>query len=119
MSRLDGVLERKKRRVEALNTALAGTLDHLRELGALKVILFGSLARGEADLGSDLDLLVVMPADRTGREWTRLVNMGLPREVATDVLVYAEDELARETPRNSFLRRTLSEGRVVYEKALQ
>jgi len=37
-------------------------VDHLRELGALKVTLFGSLVSGETDVGSDLDLLVVMPA---------------------------------------------------------
>ncbi len=119
MTDLNEALRRKKRRAEALDAALARAVGRLRDLGALRVTLFGSAARGETDLGSDLDLLVIMPATGTGREWMRQLNDKLSRDVAMDLLVFAEDEWERELPRNSFLRYVQEHGRVVYEKALQ
>ncbi len=116
---LDGVLRRKEMRARALREALSATVERLRQLGALRVTLFGSLARGETDLGSDLDLLIVMPATRSGRDWSRKLNAELARDVAMDLLVYAEDEWESELPRNSFLRHIEELGRVVYEKAVQ
>ena len=52
---------------------LARIADRLRErLGATRVIVYGSVARGEATIHSDIDLLVVAPSsDRTFR---RLVD---------------------------------------------
>ncbi len=79
VSRLEHILSRKKRREEKLRAALGSIVDQLRALGALKIVLFGSLARAEVDVGSDLDLLVIMPATRTGEEWTRLVYERLER----------------------------------------
>ncbi len=115
---LDGVLRRKEMRARALREALSATVERLKQLGALRVTLFGSLARGETDLGSDLDLLIVMPATSSGRDWSRKLNAELPRDVAMDLLVYAEDEWESELPRNSFLRHIEELGRVVYEKAI-
>ncbi len=119
MTSLEEARRHKADRARALDSALASAVGYLRGLGALRVILFGSVARGELDLGSDLDLLVVMPDTRSGREWIRLINAEIPRNAAIDLLVYAESELAREIPRNSFLRDIQERGRVVYEKALQ
>jgi len=119
MSRLDGILRDKDLRARELRAALASAVDYLRELGALKVTLFGSLASGETDVHSDLDLLVVMPATRSGREWTRVLYEQVPGDVAIDLLVYAENEWARELRVNTFLRDIQARGRVVYEKTLQ
>ncbi len=84
---------------------------------------YGSLSlalwlRVRSDLASDLDLLIVMPATSSGREWSRKLNAELPRDVAMDLLVFAEDEWATELPGNSFLRHIEERGRVVYEKAV-
>jgi predicted nucleotidyltransferase len=40
----------------------------LIELGAVKIILFGSLAEGNVDVYSDLDLFVIMPSTKSGDE---------------------------------------------------
>ena len=104
------------KRAKALAVALDEALAGLRELGALRVVLFGSFARGDIDVDSDLDLLVVMPDSKSGHDWTRLVYDRVPRNVAVDFLVYARDEWERELPRNSFLRHIETHGRVVYEK---
>ncbi|MGQ9546549.1 MAG: nucleotidyltransferase domain-containing protein [Dehalococcoidia bacterium] len=61
MSRLKEILQREKEREEKLKSSLASVTRQLMNLGALKIILFGSLAGEDVDVFSDLDLLVIMP----------------------------------------------------------
>ncbi|MCL4515395.1 MAG: nucleotidyltransferase domain-containing protein [Firmicutes bacterium] len=98
-----------------LEKELACIVEKLQQLGAIKVILFGSYARGRADLFTDLDLLVVLDSklpfvERTARLYGQLV----PR-VATDILAYTPEEwkAIQERP---FIKNALSEGKVLYEE---
>ena len=61
-----------------------------------RIILFGSQARGDADAGSDIDLLVIESevADR-GAEMVRLRRLLRRLPAAFDVLVYTQGELDR------------------------
>jgi len=52
---------------EKLQTSLDSIVSQLRNIGALKIILFGSLAEGDIDVYSDLDLLVIMPSTMSGK----------------------------------------------------
>lgn len=84
----------------------------------LRVVLFGSCARGTATAKSDVDLLVVLPAvqdkRRTAVEMRRAVG-DLP--VCKDILVTTPDEIAsRGHLVGSILRTGLREGKVLYEK---
>jgi predicted nucleotidyltransferase len=45
--------------------------------GAIQVILFGSAARGEADSGSDLDWLLVMPDEHFGSSFMEQIQPAL------------------------------------------
>ena len=59
----------------------------------LKVILFGSFARGDADEGSDVDLLVVERGQEDkANEYLRLKQAIGRIGVGVDLLVYTEDE---------------------------
>lgn len=84
----------------------------------LKVILFGSRARGTAKTTSDVDLLVVLPEVEDKRqaavEMRRLLR-DLP--VSKDIVVTTPEEITRRAnlPGN-LLRHALAEGRVVYER---
>lgn len=85
-----------------------------------KIIVFGSVARGEAKYDSDLDLLVVF--DEV--EWTekRNVTVNIRRALARfpvpkDVIVTDADEIRRRGHLvGPMLRPALQEGKVVYER---
>jgi predicted nucleotidyltransferase len=86
----------------------------------LKVILFGSRARGDAGSHSDVDLLVVMP---DGIEDERRVTVEIRRllrdmPVAKDVVVTTPEEIERRGDLvGTVLRPALREGKVLYERA--
>ncbi len=115
MKTLEEILQRKERRREALWRALPRLVEQLAAMGALRVVLFGSLARGEAGLSSDLDLIAVMPDSLNSRDWTRKVYAEVDPGVACDLLVYTESDLKRMLPVSRFLRHALREGKVLYE----
>ena len=85
----------------------------------IKVILFGSYARGEAGKDSDVDLLVVMPAIRNKREdaiAVRRILADLP--VGKDIILTTPEELERRgAVIGSVLHPALREGKILYERA--
>lgn len=90
----------------------------VRDFHPLRIILFGSHARGEASPHSDVDLLVVLPevADkrRAAIEMRRALA-DLP--VCKDVIVTTPDEIARRGNLvGTVLRPALREGKVLYER---
>lgn len=83
----------------------------------LRIILFGSWARGNARPDSDLDLLVVLPEVENKRHTTveimRALN-SLP--LSKDVIVTTPQEItARGELVGDILRPALREGKVIYE----
>jgi len=64
-------------------------LPVLREKGVIRSSIFGSLAKGEADKDSDIDLLVELPEDRSLFDLVDL-KMALERRLGkkVDVLTY-------------------------------
>jgi predicted nucleotidyltransferase len=80
-----------------------------------RVILFGSRARGEADDGSDFDVLVIEPeVEDTAREAVRLRRQLRDVLAPIDVVV-VDRELARRRAavRGTMVERALREGRVL------
>lgn len=79
--------------------------------------LFGSVARGEGDETSDIDVLVVRPrtVQSEAEAWRRQVDDLQARVTSwtgndTRILEYSEQELARRRKRDTVLRAALSEG---------
>jgi len=84
----------------------------------LRIIVFGSYARGDAQPESDLDLLVVVAHLGDKREMAVVMTKALRGlRAAIDVLPTDPDEIARrgETP-GDVLRSALREGKAVYER---
>lgn len=82
-----------------------------------KIILFGSYARGDADAGSDLDLLVVEnEVQDKGREMLKLYRTVGYIGVGVDLLVYSEKEMARRGQvSGTVIYHALREGKVLYD----
>jgi len=81
-----------------------------------RVILFGSYGRGDADAGSDVDLIVVKPqvTDRA-MEMIRLHEAVGSIGAGVDVLVYSEAEMEeRRDWCTSPIYWALREGRMLY-----
>ena len=85
----------------------------------LKVVLFGSRARGNARPDSDVDLLVVLPECEDRRKAAiaiRRVPADLP--VGKDIIVTTPGEIAQRGGRvGTVLRPALREGKTLYERA--
>ena len=84
-------------------------------LGVERVVLFGSAARGEAGLASDLDLLMVWDTDLNFVERTAAMYAHLKPTVACDLLVYTPAEMERMAAR-PFVRRALEEGKELHAR---
>jgi len=98
-----------------LEEEIARLVEQLKAMGAKKIILFGSLARGELSLFSDIDLLALFEEDRPSRELTRDVYQRLEAREGVDLLAYSRRAMAalQERP---FFRHILSYGKVLYEE---
>jgi predicted nucleotidyltransferase len=107
---------RKARRRRALERNLEKVRRRLVEWGALRIILFGSLARGPVNSRSDLDILAVMPPAMTGKEWRAKIYGEIDRDVDMDVLAFTPEELEQSLPVSGTVRNALRTGKVIHER---
>lgn len=83
-----------------------------------RIILFGSHARGDTDLDSDLDLLVIMnDVTHSRQESTRIRRALRGLLVPIDIIVATPEQIARygDSPLLVY-GPALREGRVLYER---
>lgn len=83
-----------------------------RDPSIKKIILFGSVARGEVHRGSDLDLIIIQETDK--KFLSRLEPFYRDARVAMDILVYTPEEFAAMAE-GVFLKNALQDGVVIYE----
>jgi uncharacterized protein len=98
------------------------TLRIVHAVAPVRIILFGSYARGEESLGSDLDLLIVqnppfLPLNNRMKEmgmlWRLLADLKIPK----DILIFTPEEVARWSGSlNHVIATALREGIVLYER---
>jgi predicted nucleotidyltransferase len=90
-----------------------------RRFNPLRILLFGSWARGEAQSDSDIDLLVILPQIKDKRQIAVLIGNSLSDlPVSKDIVVTTPEEIARRGDLiGDVLRPALREGKVIYERA--
>ena len=83
-----------------------------------RVVLFGSRARGDHRLDSDVDLLIIKHSDEPRHQRVRKAYQALRGiGVAKDVLWYTPSEIEEwSAVRNHITTRALREGKILYEK---
>ena len=90
----------------------------VRDFDPLRILLFGSFARGDTGPDSDVDLLVVLPVVEDKREACVAIRRALKdAPLPKDVIVTTPDEIEERGDRiGSILRPALREGLVLYER---
>lgn len=83
----------------------------------LKIIVFGSVSRGEAHNGSDIDILVVMNTTKRKIDQEKEIYLSMPRiGVPTDILVITPEQLRKWASNPySIINTIVNEGVVAYE----
>lgn len=72
-----------------INSIREKSLPELKKAGVLRSALFGSFARGEADAGSDVDILVEFPEDKNMFDLIELEqNLAAALGKKVDVVTY-------------------------------
>jgi predicted nucleotidyltransferase len=84
-----------------------------------KVVLFGSLAKGEVNEGTDIDLFIIKSdVPELGVNRIRQLDELIKYNLATDFIVYRPDELEQRLKLGDpFVKAVLQEGKVLYDAA--
>ena len=91
----------------------------VRGVAPQRIILFGSRARGEETIESDLDLFVIQDGQASNRQVRREIERLLwGCHFGVDLIVRKPEEVARNVANGNpfYTRHLLQEGRVIYER---
>ena len=77
------------------------------------MVAFGSFARGDVGIASDLDMIAVMESDLPFIARLEELYLAISPTVGLDLLVYTPDEFGYMRER-AFVRHALAEGRVLH-----
>ena len=81
-----------------------------------KIILFGSLARGEWDEWSDVDVIVVYDSDKPFLDRLKELYMSWNIPKAVDIIAYTPSEFNEMIKTSFFVQKVVSEGEFLYER---
>jgi uncharacterized protein len=92
------------------------TAQIIKKYNPIKIILFGSAARGEFGPDSDADFLIIKKETPFyGADRIRELNRLLERNIPLDVLIYRPEEFEKRLKMGDpFLKAILKEGKVLY-----
>ena len=104
---------------EAMAQIEAMTQQIVQRFHPLKIILFGSYARGGITVDSDVDLLVVMEVSGSKRRQASEIDLALAeRTLPLDLIVVTPQEYERyRDVMGHIIYPAVREGKVLYERA--
>jgi predicted nucleotidyltransferase len=81
-----------------------------------KIILFGSLARGDWDKVSDIDIIVIYETGKAFLDRMKELYLSWNIPKAVDILAYTPGEFEKMMKESSFVAEAVKEGEVLYER---
>lgn len=82
----------------------------------LKIILFGSYARGTSTADSDLDFLVVMPFKGRSVDQAIKIRRRISTDMPLDLMVRTPQQIEKRLKMNDFfIKEVINQGHVLYE----
>jgi predicted nucleotidyltransferase len=82
-----------------------------------RILLFGSLATGEVDIWSDIDLVIIKKTNQRFLDRIKEVIQLLKPRVGVDILVYTPAEFAKLSEERVFVRdEIIGKSKVLYER---
>ena len=114
------------KKMEAKTSAIHDIVSRLIALDPYRIVLFGSVASGTEELGSDIDVLVILDSEKVSqtyeermhsRSMVRKSLLAVNKHVPIDLIVYTrgEYELLKKYG-SSILLEIESSGKTLYEK---
>lgn len=101
---------------QQIDAELAALVEQLKSYRPERIVLHGSLARGDWNRASDIDLIIVKATDQPFIQRIGDVLDLCRSAMDVEPLVYTPDELRSMLAEgNSFLEKALTEGRVLYD----
>jgi len=101
------------RSAKDLEPSLSEIVDVIKTVdGVIGIILFGSVARGDYDEGSDIDLLVIFKDENTMRKNEWEVTRRIPSDVFAQSICVCPSTLEAANP--VFLQSVLEDGVILY-----
>lgn len=98
---------------EQIARQLEKLVTSIKELDPEKIIIFGSMARGDYTALSDIDVVVVMQSDKDFFARTFEVMRHCNTDIPLDLLVYTPQEFQSMIEhQNPFIRKILKEGKM-------
>ena len=104
----------REKEIQKRRKALKIIVEKLKDR-AEKISVFGSVARGEDGLFSDLDVLIIMHTKLPFLERLKELYTTLELPVDVDILCYTPEEFEKIKKRG-FFKKILSEEKVLYER---
>jgi predicted nucleotidyltransferase len=104
-----------KKREQQLKRELDRILNKIIELNPIKVILFGSLNENNVGKESDIDIAIIKETNKTYSKRIDEIYEKINPRVAIDFFVYTPEEIKKFCSTNSFIKRLLERGTVIYE----
>jgi predicted nucleotidyltransferase len=110
-----------------VNMVIDNVVTSLKPSNPYKIILFGSYAKGNPDVNSDLDIMVILDNHHVSKTYEerlqiksfiRNLVLEINRKIPLDILVYSKEEFYRIKKNGNFLIDEIEKtGKIIYEKA--
>jgi len=105
-----------RERKEILEKELKRIVDTIiKNYSPEKIILFGSLTKGDINEWSDIDLIIIKFTDEGPWERAARVDRFIEHKVPVDILIYTPEEVRQRLAMNDYFVKEFSEkGKVLY-----